>query len=345
MARRLSVLRTSALVALVFAYTLCASMVCHAQNPIVLEYANTPPASTFPCIQMERWAAEVTRRTGGRVVIRTHPASTLLNFSTLYEGVVSGRADIGCLHLSSRPGDFPLSELFELPVGFPNAKVASVTFLDFLLRHRPDEFSAVKILTAFTSGPSCIMSKVPIGRMSDLPGLEIRAVGKGVGVLDALGAVPVALPMSQTRDALHDGMVKGVLSSPEVLMDMNFAEYCKFVSTERFQVHPFVVIMNSESWDGLPKDVKRVMDGLSREHALWTGAYADDQARRALQWSLERHGIQMTSLAVSDANRMREVMENLVESTCVTSEEHGVPSRAVLEEIRTAISKSKTSDR
>ena len=30
---------------------------------IKLRYANFPPAPTFPCIQMERWAREVEKRT------------------------------------------------------------------------------------------------------------------------------------------------------------------------------------------------------------------------------------------------------------------------------------------
>jgi TRAP-type C4-dicarboxylate transport system substrate-binding protein len=34
-----------------------------AQAQIKLTYANTPPSAAFPCIQMERWAKEVEKRT------------------------------------------------------------------------------------------------------------------------------------------------------------------------------------------------------------------------------------------------------------------------------------------
>ena len=49
-----------------------------AAAPITLTYANFPPASTFPCVQMERWAKEIEKRTNGQVKINTFPGGTLL---------------------------------------------------------------------------------------------------------------------------------------------------------------------------------------------------------------------------------------------------------------------------
>jgi TRAP-type C4-dicarboxylate transport system substrate-binding protein len=46
--------------------------------PIKLNYANFPPAPTFPCVQMERWKNEVEKRTNGAVDIKTFPGGTLL---------------------------------------------------------------------------------------------------------------------------------------------------------------------------------------------------------------------------------------------------------------------------
>ena len=42
---------------------------------IELRYANFPPAPTFPCVQMERWAKEVAKRTKGlpTSAVSAHP--------------------------------------------------------------------------------------------------------------------------------------------------------------------------------------------------------------------------------------------------------------------------------
>jgi len=77
-----------------------------------------PPCPTFPCVQMERWKVEVEKRTGGKVAVQTFPGSTLLNPKNMFEGVVSGTADIGCLAMSYQPGRFPVSEAIDQPVGF-----------------------------------------------------------------------------------------------------------------------------------------------------------------------------------------------------------------------------------
>ena len=73
-----------------------------------ITYANFPPGPTFPCVQMERWADEVEKRTGGKVEVQTFPGGTLLGAKNMFDGVVSGVADIGCLAMSYQPGRFPV---------------------------------------------------------------------------------------------------------------------------------------------------------------------------------------------------------------------------------------------
>ena len=85
---------------------------------ITLRYANFPPAATFPCVQMERWAKEVEKRTHGRVKVQTFPGGTLLAAKNIFDGVISGMADIGNFAMSYQPGRFPVSEAVDLPMGF-----------------------------------------------------------------------------------------------------------------------------------------------------------------------------------------------------------------------------------
>ena len=63
-------------------------------------------------------------------IIAPGPGSTLLNPKTMFDGVVSGTADIGCLAMSYQPGRFPVSEAIDQPIGFSSAKAASLALLD-----------------------------------------------------------------------------------------------------------------------------------------------------------------------------------------------------------------------
>jgi TRAP-type C4-dicarboxylate transport system substrate-binding protein len=129
---------------------------------IKLTYANFPPASTFPCVQMERWKTEVEKRTQGKVTVQTFPGGTLLPAKNIFDGVIAGTADIGNLAMSYQPGRFPVSEAIDMPLGFTSAKAASLALYDLIEKYNPKEFEKVKILTLFTCPPADFMTSKPI---------------------------------------------------------------------------------------------------------------------------------------------------------------------------------------
>ncbi len=272
---------------------------------ITLTYANFPPASTFPCVQMERWKREVEKRTHHQVKVVTFPGGTLLGARDMFRGVIQGQADIGCLCMAYQPGVFPVTTAVGLPLGFQNATVASLVLWDLFNKYKPREFAKVKVLTLFTSAPSNIMSKVPVRSLHDLKGLELRASGPASKILDALGAIPVSMPMSETPEALQKGIVKGLLSSLEVLKDLNFAAYCPYETITNFQVYPFAVVMNRQKWDSLPMEVKRVLDSLSRDQAKWTGEYMDAHVRDAIAYAQRKYHVKIFHLSSRELHRAK----------------------------------------
>lgn len=302
-------------------------------EPLRLRYANSPPASTFPCIQMERWADEVERRTKGAVEIETYPGATLAGAGDMQQAVAAGKADIGCISLPFAQQKTPVCTLFEEPLGFTSATVACATFWDMFQRYAPPQFKSVKVLTVFTSGPSCLMSKVPVRGLGDFEGLEVRAIGNGLDIIRRLGGVPVSLPMSMTGDALHKGTVKGVLSSLDVLMDMNFAEYCRYQVALNLHVYPFVVVINRAVWEGLPKAVQQVMEDLSREHAVWTGQYVDAHTRKAVSWAVKRHNVQFLLWPEADLRDTRVNLDVGVTRWMSRARDAGYPASQMVRDV------------
>jgi len=264
--------------------------------PIALNYANFPPAPTFPCVQMERWKEEVEKRTGGKVAIKTFPGGTLLGAKNMMDGVIAGQADIGCLCMAYQPGRFLVTNATALPVGFSNATVASLALWDLYKKYKPEAFAKVKALTMFTCAPANIYAKKPVKNLEALKGLELRASGGVAQALKALGATPVGMPQSETPEALQKGIVQGAASSLETLMDFKYAEICKYVTIFNGPVYPFAVVMNMDKWNSLPKDVQDVMDGLGVEQAFWTGNYMDEHVNKSIEWSKKNHNIEITKL-------------------------------------------------
>ncbi len=271
---------------------------------ITLTYANFPPAPTFPCVQMERWAREVEKRTGGKVKVKTFPGGTLLNAKNMFEGVTSGVADVGNFAMSYQPGRFPVSESMDLYHGFTSSSVASQVLFDLVSKYRPREFEKVKILTLFTCPPTNFMTAKPLRTLNELKGVEMRVAGTSAEVLKRLGGVPVAMPQSETPEAIQKGVVKGMVSSLEILQDFKFAAYTPYATIANLPVVSFAVVMNKARWNSLPPDVKKVIDGLAREQAVWTGQYVDNHVKEALEWSKKNYRHQVINLSAADRKRI-----------------------------------------
>jgi len=301
---------------------------------VKLTYANFPPASTFPSVQMERWAKEVEKRTNGEVKIQTFPGGTLLSAKNIFDGVISGTADIGNFAMSYQPGRFPVSEAVDLPLGFKNARVASLVLYDLIEKYKPKEFEKVKILTLFTCPPADLMTSRPVKSLKDLKGLELRSSGTGAQIVKTLGAIPVAMPQSETPEAIQKGVVKGMVSSMEILKDFNFAAYCPYATETNLFVVSFAVVMNKDKWNALSPAAKKVLDDLRVEQALWTGEYVDNHVKEALAWSKEKYKHQMLTLPSEDRTQIEKLLQPMVQDYVKRVTAQGLQGEQILKDVK-----------
>jgi TRAP-type C4-dicarboxylate transport system substrate-binding protein len=301
-----------------------------AAQEIKLTYANFPPAQTFPSVQMERWAKEVEKRTNGKVKVQTFPGGTLLPAKNIFDGVISGTADIGNFAMSYQPGRFPVSEAVDLPLGFQSAKVASLVLYDLIEKYRPKEFEKVKIITLFTCPPNDLMTSKPVRSLADLKGMELRVSGTGAEVIKRLGGIPIAMPMSDTPEAIQKGIVKGIVSSLETLKDFNYAAYCPYATEANLFVVSFAVVMNREKWESLPADVKKVIDDMRREQAEWTGDYVDRHVRESLAWSKDKYNHQVFQLSQKDRMETQKLVQPMLDEYVKRTEAQGVPGKKIV---------------
>jgi len=308
-------------------------------EPIKLTYANFPPANTFPSVQMERWKQEVEKRTNGKVSIQTFPGGTLLDAKNMMDGVISGQANIGCLSMAYQPGRFIVTNALSLPLNIKTAVQGSLALWDFYNKYKPKEFEQVKVLTMFSTAPSNIMSTIPIKSLDDIKGVPLRASGGAGDILKLWGANMVGMPMSDTPEALQKGVVKGLFTSLEVLMDFKFAELCKYATITDAGVYPFAVVMNMDTWNKLPDDVKKVMDDLGREQAEWTGKYMDEHVIKSLEWSKKNHGLQVITLPPEELKKWHDLLEPITKKWIEDAKAKGLPAEQMLADLKELVKK------
>jgi TRAP-type C4-dicarboxylate transport system substrate-binding protein len=259
----------------------------------------------------------------------------------MMDGVIQGQADIGCLCMAYQPGRFMLTNAISLPLGLENARVASLTLWDLYEKYQPEAFEEVKVLTMFTTAPSNIMSKKPIRSLEDLKGLDLRASGGAAEILRVWGANQVGMPMSETPEALQKGVVQGLFSSLEVMKDFNYAEICRFITLTNTVVYPFAVVMNKDSWEALPQEIKDVMDDLGREQAKWTGEYMDNHVREAISWSKEKYDVEVITLTQDQYTNWNSLLDPVRNNWMKKAEKHGFAAQCIVDDIQ-ALAKKNT---
>ena len=303
------------------------------EETITLKYAFFAPANTFPAVQMEKWKEELEKRTNGKVEVQLFPGGTLLKAQNMYDGVLSGVADIGLSCPSYEPGRFPLFSIADMPVGYPSGRVASVVLWDLIQEFQPASLEEFKVITVFATEPSFIMSTDRIANLEDLKGKELRISGGNAPVLQALGAAPVGMGMGEVSEALQTGVIEGNISSREVLKDFKFVEKTKYVSDYPLTTTSFAAVMNKKTWDSLPADVQQVIDELGREMALFAGGYLDDYVDEVLEWGQKEQGLEIVSLSAEEKQKWDELIMPFAVQAAEAAEAEGLAGSKFLDRL------------
>jgi TRAP-type C4-dicarboxylate transport system substrate-binding protein len=246
---------------------------------IELKFANYFPPPSAQSKACEEFNLELEKRTGGRIKISYFPGGSLLKAPAIAKGLETGIADIGFSHIEYTPGRFPVTEVAELPLGYPTAWVANQIMNDFLNEFKLKEWDKMQILWMHGNGPSQLITKKPVRTLDELKGLTIRAPGRMAEVISALGATPAPTPVMETYDAIAKGVLDGAFTGGESVKNFRFGEVAKYVldTWHVGPVYPFYVAMNKAKYKSLPPDLKSILDHLSGEY----------RERMALVWNAE----------------------------------------------------------
>ena len=288
----------------------------------------------------ESWAKEIEKRSAGNVKFSLFPGGTLTPADQCFDGVVKGISDICMSAFAYNRGRFPVMEALDLPLGYPNGRVATRVANDFYQIMKPKALENVKVLYLHAHGPGLLHTKKPVKTLEEVKGMKIRSTGFSAKVVEALGGVPVAMPQGETYEALSKGIVDGTIGPIEVLKGWKQAEVVKS-TTDCFDVGyttVFFVVMNLKKWNALAPDVRKVLDDASREWIDVHGKAWDeaDKEGRAFTKSL---GNQVIPLSAQESARWKKAVRPTIEEFVKNAEQKGVPGRKSVKEAEALIAK------
>ncbi|MEW6423862.1 MAG: TRAP transporter substrate-binding protein [Bacillota bacterium] len=281
-------------------------------------------------------AKAIEQATNGRVKITSYPGETLLRGAEIYDGVVKGVADIGIGVYAYTPGRFPVMEGFELPgITYNNSAVSDRVFWETAKKFNLKELQDTKHLMIISCGPGQLLTKTPVQKLADLKGMEIRTTGGSAKTLSLLGATPVAMPQSETYEALSRGVVKGNLAPLETLKGFRFAEVVKYVTYAPFLYDSAIfVVMNKDKFNSLPSDLQKAIEDACAKYYEEKGVgFFSSLDDAGVKFAKEK-GVQFLTLSDQEKALWIERLKPLQDDWVKTLKEKGLPGEEILKTLK-----------
>jgi TRAP-type C4-dicarboxylate transport system substrate-binding protein len=298
---------------------------------VELSYSIFFPAPHKNTVLAGEWAKEVEKRTNGRVKITIYPGGTLTPADKCYDGVEKGISDIGMSVLSYTMGKFPLSEVIDLPLGYKTAVAATTLINRYYAKFKPKELDGTQVMYFHAHGPGFLHTKEAVRKMDDLKCKKIRCTGMAAKVVAALGAVPVAMPMGETYDALNRGMVDGSMAPQESLQGWKWGEVVKFTTECVGAAYStgFFVVMNKEKWNKLSPDIQKIITQVNEEWIEKSGRNWDEIEKAGRDFTLKL-GNQIIPLSQEENERWAKAVQPILADYVNRMKAKGLPGDEAL---------------
>ena len=300
------------------------------------------PQATSQRLLLGPWCEKIARESNNRLKCQIYPAMQLGGTPPqLFDQAKDGVADIIWTVPTYQAGRFLKSEVFELPFMTRTARGGSRAFWEYMQKNSLDEFKGTKIILAHVhDGAELHFTKKNVQGLDDLKGLKVRAPTRiGTRMLAALGATPVQMPVPQVPESLAKGVVDGASLPWEVVPALKVQEVTKFHTEtgpgqRKMSNTIFVVAMNEAKYNGLPADLKKVIDANSgAEASAWAGEVWDSTIAPGRKSATDR-GNTITVLPAAEYQRWEKAAESVAQEWIKDVSAKGADGKKLLDEAK-----------
>ncbi len=261
--------------------------------------------------------------------------------------ITDGAADISIIFHGYQPGRFVGTKLIELPGYEGSAEAASVAYWRVYEKYLAalDEHRGVKVIALNVHGPGQAHSNKQIGSLADISGLKMR-IGGGVAgdVGAALGVVGIRVPAPKVYETLASGAADGVFIPFESRIGFKLTEVARnvFEMPGGFYRGSFAIIMNQETFDGLPEDIRKALEDkvFGEPASRMMGAVWDesDAAGRAATEAAADNTITVASPA--DQEAFASIVDDITAKVLAELAAAGVDAQAAYEMVKSEMAKN-----
>lgn len=295
----------------------------------------------------EKWAKELEEKSGGRLKFTILPGAQLGPTPNYYDIARRGQADITWVLHGATPNRFPLVEISNLPFLFCSGEHASKVLNHPELRSKyfDAEHQGVKVLNIHAHVPGHLwLSRNTVTKLEDLKGKAIRPASRTLGAfVSAVNARSVGLPPDQLAENMEKGTIDGTfMDYPAGSTSFKLGPVTKHIVEMNAYTTSFSFVMNQDSWNGLPDDLKKLIEESLVDRQKDIGGGWDALNDRALE-TLKKGGTEVSRLPASEFAKLQAIGQQVSKEWTASLDARGLPGTQVYSLIRKLAEETKAS--
>jgi C4-dicarboxylate-binding protein DctP len=259
----------------------------HAQAPIVIKFSHVVAPDTPKGKGAQKFKELAEERTKGRVKVELYPNSQLYKDKEELEALQLGSVQMLAPSLAKfGPLGVKEFEVFDLPFIFKDdAAFRAVTSgpvgADLFKKL---ESKGIQGLAYWDNGFHIMSANKPLHVVADFKGQKMRIQSSKVldAQMRALGAIPQVMAFSELYSALQSGVVDGTEGVPSNFYTQKIYEVQKHITLSNHGHLAYAVIVNKKFWDGLPADIRTILEGAMKDATTYANAIATTENAVAL---------------------------------------------------------------
>ena len=297
------------------AVAVAALMIPAAAQAEELKFANfMPPTHPYVAAAFDPFAEAVTTGTGGALSVAVFNGGELgAGPVEQYSRVVDGVADLAFGLPGYTASTFPLTLMTELPGVLPGED--PVAFLEAHRDALASEFRRVELVALWPNTENLILTRdKAIRAPADLKGLKLRVPSRNSGLmLEAWGATPVSMPVTDIYNSLQTGVIDGALIDASALQTFRLSEVVNHVTRGmKSTASPFFVIMDRHAFKDLNDGARETVHAAGQEMARNGYASSVEMERAALAAFAEQERREVITLSGDEAGAFDALSETFV---------------------------------
>ena len=287
----------------------------------------------------------IQKATNGRVSITV--SDSLVAPAQIASAVRDGRLPMSAALHTYLAADEPRMGIFNLPGLIDNIeeyqKVRDAFWAKDVAQIWADKWGAV-VLAEGAWCPTRLFSKTPIHTVEDFANKRLRVHNpQTAALMNALGAKPTPMAVSEIMPALERGVIDGVFISTCVGGALEFWRVAKHV--QDWGVGPitgWAILINKAEWEGLPKDVREQVRGAMAELQKDAFGQYNGFVAAALE-AMKKHGVEPWTAGQAERAKINDprYAQAAYDSWFARAKEVGVDGPAYVERIRQVLGKPK----